>query len=147
MLRSTVALWFVAGGRWHRVLSRVTIYYPGNLVMGANVGIASNAQLNAGGGIVIEDNVLVGPGAIIWSQNHKFSSTDLPIAEQGYEKAKVTLEKNSWVGSWCDRPAWRLHLSRYDCRSRCSSDEIDGAFFDCCRHSCKAGRQQVAPVR
>jgi len=81
-----------------RVLTHVTIYYPESLVMGRNVGIAAYTQMNAGGGIFIGDNVLIGPRAIIWSQNHKFSSTEVPITQQGYERAKVTVERDSWIG-------------------------------------------------
>jgi maltose O-acetyltransferase len=87
---------FVAG-RYTRVLSHVTIYYPENLKLGRNVGIAAYSQINAIAGIEIGDNVLVGPGALIWSQNHRFSSADVPITSQDYDRVKVTIEEDCWI--------------------------------------------------
>jgi acetyltransferase-like isoleucine patch superfamily enzyme len=87
------------GGIGTRVLSDVIIYYPENLVLGRDVGIAAGCQLNAGGGIEIGDSVLIGPGAIIWSQNHGYESPFIKIKDQGFERARVVIGEDVWIGA------------------------------------------------
>lgn len=65
--------------------------------MGRDVGIASYCQINAAGGIEIGDNVLIGPGALIWSQNHNYSRADIAIRDQGYTMAAVRIEDDVWI--------------------------------------------------
>ena len=56
-----------------------------------------------GGEIVIEDDVLLGPGIYIYTNNHKFSDTGIPISKQGYPSASildsVTIKHGSWIGA------------------------------------------------
>jgi acetyltransferase-like isoleucine patch superfamily enzyme len=77
----------------------VIIYYPERLVIGSDVGLSPCCQLNAGGGIEIGDDVLIGPGSVIWSQNHRFNHSGTKIREQGYEPAKVVIEDDVWIGA------------------------------------------------
>ncbi len=84
-------------GRGARVLSQVQIYHPEKVVIGKNVGISCHCQLNGGGGIFIGDNVLIGPGVLIWSQDHVFANIDIPISEQGYTYGQVTIEPDCWI--------------------------------------------------
>jgi maltose O-acetyltransferase len=86
-------------GKGTRVLSKVTIYHPHNVILGNHVGISCSCQLNGAGGIVIGDHVLLGPGVMVWSQNHAFRSLNTPIAEQGYERATVTIQDDCWIGA------------------------------------------------
>ena len=86
-------------GRGTRVLRNVVVYYPRNLSLGANVGIAAGCQFNAGGRITIADNVLIGPGCIIWSQNHRYESPEIPINQQGYEREEVRIDEDVWIGA------------------------------------------------
>jgi acetyltransferase-like isoleucine patch superfamily enzyme len=87
--------------RSSRVLSNVTVYHPEKLTIGKNSGISSGCQLNAAGGITIGDNVLIGPGTYIWTQNHHFSSSETLIREQGYEYAAVTIGNDVWIAAQC----------------------------------------------
>ncbi len=48
---------------------------------------------------MIGDNVLIGPSVIIWSQNHKFSSRNLPISTQGYDYKKVEIGDDVWIAA------------------------------------------------
>jgi len=45
------------------------------------------------------NGVLVGPGVIIWSQNHGYEQRELPISAQGYKRSKVTIEDDVWIGA------------------------------------------------
>lgn len=83
------------------MLSHVLIYYPENLVIGAHSSITAYCQLNAKAGITIGDNVLIGPGTFIWSQNHKMQDATVNIREQGYERAPVVIEDDVWVAARC----------------------------------------------
>ena len=61
------------------VMSGVIIYMASKLEIGQNSRITSGCQLNAEGGIRIGNQVLIGPGTFIWSQNHRYQSYDVPI--------------------------------------------------------------------
>ena len=58
---------------------------------------------NVGGGIVIEDDVLIGPGVHFYTNNHKFSDVTKPIIEQGYplptQKDSIVVRRGSWIGA------------------------------------------------
>jgi acetyltransferase-like isoleucine patch superfamily enzyme len=82
-----------------RVLRGVIIYSPAKLVLGRNVGISPHTQLNAAGGIEIGDDTLIGPGCMIWSVNHRFEDLDAAIRCQGYEPAKITIERDCWIAA------------------------------------------------
>jgi acetyltransferase-like isoleucine patch superfamily enzyme len=55
--------------------------------------------INAAGKITISSNVLIGPGVVIYSQNHVHNDSDININEQGYITAPVIINKNVWIGS------------------------------------------------
>jgi acetyltransferase-like isoleucine patch superfamily enzyme len=82
-----------------RVLDNVCIYYPERLDLGERSAISAGSQLNAGGGIQIDDDVLIGPGCVIWSQNHLFRDPTRIISEQGYERKAVRIESDVWLAA------------------------------------------------
>lgn len=56
-----------------------------------------------GGGIVIEDEVLIGAGVHFYTNNHAFSDVNKTIFEQGYPEPKqtdaITLRRGCWIGA------------------------------------------------
>ena len=52
---------------------------PSKLEIGDNVSINRRSVIHAGGGVKIANNVLVGPGVVIYSQNHNFHQKDINI--------------------------------------------------------------------
>lgn len=88
-------------GKNARVLPNVVIYYPEQLTLGDNVAIAASCQINAGGGIEIGNDVLIGPNTLVWSQNHAFDDPKIPIRLQGSNREKVTIEDNVWIAAGC----------------------------------------------
>lgn len=64
--------------------------------IGNNSGIGINAKL----GIVhIGKNVLMGPECVCLTRNHKFSSIDKPIIEQGFmEEKPIYISDDVWIG-------------------------------------------------
>lgn len=74
---------------------------PSKFIIGNNVSINRRCIINAGGGIEIKDNVLIGPNTTIYSQNHNFKDPDSLICDQGYTLAPVTIGENVWIASNC----------------------------------------------
>ena len=72
---------------------------PSKLEIGDNVSINRRSVIHAGGGVKIADNVLVGPGVVIYSQNHNFHQKDININLQGYNTEAVIINENVWVGA------------------------------------------------
>jgi acetyltransferase-like isoleucine patch superfamily enzyme len=82
-----------------RVLSHVVVYYPHNLSIGKNTGIAAQCQLNAAGGICIGNNVLIGPAAILWSQSHSWENAEILIRDQGWKRKPIVIGDDVWIGA------------------------------------------------
>lgn len=92
---------FAAAGAATRVLSNVIVYSPEQLTLGNDVGIAVGCQLNARGGITIGNDVRIGPGTLLWTQNHRFSDAETPISQQGYDRAPIVIEDDVWIAAGC----------------------------------------------
>ncbi len=73
--------------------------------IGKRVVIRPNTMLFAddsenGAGITIQDDVLIGAGVHIYTDNHRFNDPNIPIINQGYgESREVVLEKGCWIGA------------------------------------------------
>lgn len=78
---------------------RAYIYHPEKLVIGDNFYANNNLWMNAMGGIVIGDDVLIGPNVVIHSANHAFNKKNIPIRLQGHEKHKVSIGSNVWISA------------------------------------------------
>ena len=69
------------------------------IVIGNNTGINSNCFLGGQGGIVIGDNVIIGPQVKIFSENHNYSDASIIIKNQGVTRIGVKIENDCWIGS------------------------------------------------
>lgn len=76
--------------------------------IGNNVVIRPGTYLfadpaDSGGGIIIEDKVLIGPCVHFYTNNHKFSDTSQAIRDQGYptptESDSIILKNGCWIGA------------------------------------------------
>ena len=67
--------------------------------IGDNVSINRRSLIHAGGGVEIANNVLIGPGVVIYSQNHNFHQKDININIQGFNTEVVIINENVWVGA------------------------------------------------
>jgi len=68
------------------------------IIIGDNVLIGLNCDIGGSGEIEIQDNVIMASGINIVSSNHAYTDPNLPIREQGGTWAKVTIQKDSWIG-------------------------------------------------
>ena len=69
------------------------------LYMDDRARIGECVIIQAGGEIHVGKDVLIGPGAKIWSANHGFSEVGTPIQDQPYENKKVTIGDGCWIGA------------------------------------------------
>ena len=79
-----------------------------NISIGANVVIRPGTFLFGdpsvgGGGIIIEDKVLLGPGVHIYTNNHMYSDVSKSIYDQGYPAPRMSdsvhLKSGCWIGA------------------------------------------------
>ena len=67
--------------------------------IGHNTGINAGAYLAGQGGIEIGNDVIIGPGVKIFSENHNFSAKEKIIKHQGVNREGVKIKDNCWIGA------------------------------------------------
>ena len=90
---------FARCGRGLLILTGARFRNPHKIACGDNVLIGNDVMIQAGGGVELADNVMLGPGVHLWTQNHRFDDLERPVAQQGYEYAAVSLGRDCWVGT------------------------------------------------
>jgi acetyltransferase-like isoleucine patch superfamily enzyme len=70
-----------------------------SLEIGNNVGISQNCFIQVRGKVKIGSDVMLGPGVSIFSENHKYGSTDISMINQGTERLGVIIEDDVWIGA------------------------------------------------
>ena len=81
------------------ILELCRFYHAQNISIGKNCGIGSRTVMNGAAGIEIGNDVVIGPGVYIWTQNHKYQNPDIPIRLQGWDFAPVIIEDDVWLGA------------------------------------------------
>ncbi len=69
------------------------------LTIGNNVGIAQNCFIQVRGFVSIGSNVMFGPNVSIFSENHGFERTDVPMIKQTTVRKGVVIEDDVWLGT------------------------------------------------
>jgi acetyltransferase-like isoleucine patch superfamily enzyme len=69
------------------------------LIIGDNVGIAQNCFIQVRANVNIGNNVIFGPNVSLFSENHLFENTQIPIREQGVSRKGVIIEDGVWIGT------------------------------------------------
>lgn len=69
--------------------------------VGNNVSFNEGVMVNAdvGGSISIGNNVIVGPGVVLRSSDHIFTSRDVPIRSQGHLPGTIVIEEDVWIAA------------------------------------------------
>ena len=71
--------------------------FSSRVTLGDNSGIGIRASIS--GETRIGSNVMMGPDCIIYTKNHDFSRTDIPMNQQGFQKEKpVFISDDVWIG-------------------------------------------------
>jgi acetyltransferase-like isoleucine patch superfamily enzyme len=77
------------------------VFTPFNTNFGKHISIGKNVFINHGctfldlGGIVIEDDVLIGPNVQLVTENHPIKPTE----RKALVLDKITIQKNAWIGA------------------------------------------------
>lgn len=74
------------------------------ICIGNNVVIRPGTMIFADteedGNVIIEDDVLIGPGVHFYVNNHRFDNPRVPISKQGYYESKgICVQKGAWIGA------------------------------------------------
>jgi acetyltransferase-like isoleucine patch superfamily enzyme len=69
------------------------------VTIGNNTGINANAYIAGQGGVAIGDNVIIGPGVKIFSENHNYADANVIIKDQGVTRIGVAIKDNCWIGA------------------------------------------------
>jgi maltose O-acetyltransferase len=88
---------FKACGRNVQIAGRVTINFTNRLELGSHVYIAAGCWLNASGGIVIEDEVQLGPYAVLVTGDHTCTAGSYRFAPRTL--APIRLCRGSWIAA------------------------------------------------
>lgn len=74
-----------------------------NKGVGINIGdysaVGAQSFLGGQGGITLGNNVIMGPGVRIFTENHNYSDLSVPIRLQGETRSSVVIEDGCWIGS------------------------------------------------
>ncbi len=81
------------------VAEHTHIRMPWRLRCGRQVSIGRGSQLTCTEGITLGDDVLIGPGVLVVSNNHVFSDPERHIRDQGLAGAPVTIGADVWIGA------------------------------------------------
>jgi len=69
------------------------------LSIGNNSAIGSYSYIGARGEIKIGNDVIMGPMVTIFSENHNYENSDLPIRKQGESRKGIIIEDDCWIGT------------------------------------------------
>ena len=68
-----------------------------NISLGDNSGIGVNAFISPY--VTIGNDVMMGPECMMYSTNHNFERTDIPMWKQGFSKEQpIVIEDDVWIG-------------------------------------------------
>lgn len=68
------------------------------LTIGYNSGIGINSRV--GKNVTLGENVMIGPECLIYTENHNFKRTDIPMCKQGVSEVKpVSIGDDVWIGA------------------------------------------------
>jgi maltose O-acetyltransferase len=80
-----------------QVARNVYIAFPNRLEIGRDVFLGYGAWIHAGGYVTIEDEVQLGPYAVIIAGNHSLSNGSYRFGSS--DRAPIHLKKGCWVGA------------------------------------------------
>ncbi len=73
----------------------------GTLVIDDNSYISSYCVIGVNERITIGKNVMIADAVSLRDTSHNFSRTDIPMKNQGFSTAPITIEDDVWIGHGC----------------------------------------------
>lgn len=72
--------------------------FAATVTLGDNSGIGVNALISPE--VQIGKNVMMGPGCMIFTQNHAYKDISIPMCQQGFlERKRIIIEDDVWIGA------------------------------------------------
>lgn len=71
----------------------------GRVTLGEGVFFNNNCSISCRDSVTIGSETIFGEAVRIYDHNHRFNRRGIPVPEQGYTHAPVTIDKNCWIGS------------------------------------------------
>lgn len=73
----------------------------GKLIIGSDVTMNKNVQIEAGFGgvIIISDNVMIGANVVMQSSEHNYGDVNKPMNKQGHRSGQIRVCPNVWICS------------------------------------------------
>ena len=71
----------------------------GHIVIGSDCSINAYSFLSGAGGLIIEDQVMIGSHVSIYASNHIYANSSMSICSQGLSKRGIKIERDVWVGT------------------------------------------------
>ena len=88
---------FAVCGREVNVESGAWFHSGRRISIGNRSGIGERAVLH--GTVIIGDDVMMGPEVVVYSRNHEFARTDIPMNQQGFQEERpVRIGDDVWIG-------------------------------------------------
>jgi acetyltransferase-like isoleucine patch superfamily enzyme len=72
---------------------------PENIQIGNFCSFNRGCWISGGGGLILHNDVIIGPNVIIHSANHNYKNPDIPFRSQGHTFKKVEIMDNVWIGA------------------------------------------------
>lgn len=69
------------------------------ITIGNRSAVGAQSFLGGQGGIEIGDDVIMGPGVRMFSENHNYDKPDILIREQGENRKGIKIYNNCWIGA------------------------------------------------
>ena len=82
-----------------RILPGTIILRPEMIECGENVSFGVCNYIQAGGGLILGNDVMLGPYVKIWTLNHRYEEVGIPVHEQGYTYKAVRIGQDVWIGA------------------------------------------------
>lgn len=83
----------------YRTGFHVVIEETGGVKIGEHCFFNNYCTLASRAGITIGDGTLFGENVKVYDHNHCYKDTSIPIKDQGYTSAPITIGKHCWIGS------------------------------------------------
>lgn len=99
LIRSACYGPFVSSDGAVDVAEHTHVRMPWRLSCGRQVSIGRGCQLTCTEGIALGDDVLLGPGVLLVSNNHEWTDPDRHIRDQGLRGAPIAIGDDVWIGA------------------------------------------------
>lgn len=81
------------------ILHNFQVRNPKSISIGKGCFINYDCFIQGSGRVIIGDDVYIGPGVAIFSENHNYKKANKKIKEQGITLKKVIIEDDVWIGA------------------------------------------------